>query len=195
MLNNDNLTSKGATFWQEGAKWNPGTHTPWWRALGQANTLQKPWQLFFDLGNWSIIIGTQETSSTMADNPSMQYLQQHVSNLANLGTLSVVSPHHEFIAKQCSYFYQKTQKSMANGSLSCSQTQVVLKWGEYFLCYFYTDNLTLFPYHLPLCLRYDDAMSDFDTALKNLRGNLLIDYKQLGLQYKLYSCEVRGITL
>jgi len=66
----------------------------------------------------------------------------------------------------------------------------------------YTDNLTLFPYHLPLfpyhlplCLRYDDAMSDFDTALKNLRGNLLIDYKQLGLQYKLYSCEVKGITL
>jgi len=54
----------------------------------------------------------------------------------------------------------------------------------------YTDNLTLFPYHLPLCLRYDDAMSNFDTALKNLRGNLLIDYKQLGLQYKLYSCEI-----
>lgn len=73
--------------------------------LGQANTLQKPQQLIFDLGNWSIIIGTREASSSMADYPSMQYLQQHVSNLANLGTLSVVSPHHEFIAKQGSYFY------------------------------------------------------------------------------------------
>jgi neutrophil factor 2 len=33
-------------------------------------------------------------------------------------------------------------------------------------------------------------MQNFESALKNLRGNLLIDYKQLGLQYKLYSCEV-----
>ena len=33
-------------------------------------------------------------------------------------------------------------------------------------------------------------MSDLDNAIKNLRGNMLIDYKQLGLQYKLYSCEV-----
>ena len=38
--------------------------------------------------------------------------------------------------------------------------------------------------------RYNEAMDDFQTALKTLRGNLLIDYKQLGLQYKLYSCEV-----
>ena len=33
-------------------------------------------------------------------------------------------------------------------------------------------------------------MTDFDNTLKNLRGNLLIDYKQLGLMYKLYLCEV-----
>ena len=35
-------------------------------------------------------------------------------------------------------------------------------------------------------------MKNFDTALRTLRGNRLIDYKQLGLQYKLYSCEVGG---
>lgn len=35
-----------------------------------------------------------------------------------------------------------------------------------------------------------EALKDLDTALKTLRGNQLIDYKQLGLQYKLYSCEV-----
>lgn len=39
--------------------------------------------------------------------------------------------------------------------------------------------------------RYDKALADFDQALKNLRGNLLIDYKQLGLIYKMYSCEVK----
>lgn len=36
-----------------------------------------------------------------------------------------------------------------------------------------------------------DALKSFDSAMGNLRGNLLIDYKQLGLQYKLYSSEVR----
>ncbi len=42
-----------------------------------------------------------------------------------------------------------------------------------------------------LVLRHSEAMLDFESTMKNLRGNLLIDYKQLGLQYKLYSCEVR----
>ena len=41
----------------------------------------------------------------------------------------------------------------------------------------------------PVC-RFYEALSDLDNAMKNLRGNMLIDYKQLGLQYKLYSCEV-----
>lgn len=41
---------------------------------------------------------------------------------------------------------------------------------------------------------YEEALADFETAQKNLRGNLLIDYKQLGLQYKLYSCEVRAVA-
>ena len=39
---------------------------------------------------------------------------------------------------------------------------------------------------------YSEALDDLDSAIKNLRGNLFIDYKQLGLQYKLYSCEVKN---
>uniref|UniRef100_A0A1X7TTC9 Uncharacterized protein n=1 Tax=Amphimedon queenslandica TaxID=400682 RepID=A0A1X7TTC9_AMPQE len=38
--------------------------------------------------------------------------------------------------------------------------------------------------------KYREAICDFDLAIKNLRGNLLIDYKQLGLIYKLYTAEV-----
>ena len=38
--------------------------------------------------------------------------------------------------------------------------------------------------------RHKEALDDFTHALKQLRGNLLIDYKQLGLIYKLYSVEV-----
>ncbi|XP_037135700.1 neutrophil cytosol factor 2 [Syngnathus acus] len=38
--------------------------------------------------------------------------------------------------------------------------------------------------------RYDESVGDFQLALKSLRGNQLIDYKVLGLRYKLYACEV-----
>ncbi|XP_029979699.1 neutrophil cytosol factor 2 [Sphaeramia orbicularis] len=38
--------------------------------------------------------------------------------------------------------------------------------------------------------RYEEALGDFQYAFKALRGNQLIDYKALGLRYKLYACEV-----
>jgi neutrophil factor 2 len=38
--------------------------------------------------------------------------------------------------------------------------------------------------------KYNEAVESFESALKQLRGNLVIDYKQLGLIYKLYSVEV-----
>lgn len=37
-----------------------------------------------------------------------------------------------------------------------------------------------------------DALKNFEDANFFLRGNRLIDYKQLGLKYKLYGCEVRN---
>ncbi|XP_059183269.1 neutrophil cytosol factor 2 [Centropristis striata] len=38
--------------------------------------------------------------------------------------------------------------------------------------------------------RYEESLGDFQQAFKALRGNQLIDYKALGLRYKLYACEV-----
>ena len=38
--------------------------------------------------------------------------------------------------------------------------------------------------------RYYDAIADCNDSLDRFRGNLLIDYKQLGMQHKLYACEV-----
>ncbi|XP_068199998.1 neutrophil cytosol factor 2 [Antennarius striatus] len=38
--------------------------------------------------------------------------------------------------------------------------------------------------------RYEESLADFQHAYKALRGNQLIDYKALGLRYKLYACEV-----
>ncbi|KAH9809928.1 hypothetical protein DFH28DRAFT_903815 [Melampsora americana] len=37
---------------------------------------------------------------------------------------------------------------------------------------------------------YEEAVKDFEDALLYLRGNLTIDYDQLGLKFRLYSCEV-----
>lgn len=39
--------------------------------------------------------------------------------------------------------------------------------------------------------RFEESLLDFQQAFKQLRGNQLIDYKPLGLRYKLYACEVR----
>nr|KAF6413800.1 neutrophil cytosolic factor 2 [Molossus molossus] len=38
--------------------------------------------------------------------------------------------------------------------------------------------------------KYDSAITDLKEALTQLRGNQLIDYKILGLQFKLFACEV-----
>ncbi|KAG2461580.1 NCF2 factor, partial [Polypterus senegalus] len=38
--------------------------------------------------------------------------------------------------------------------------------------------------------KYEEALWDFQKAFFELRGNQLIDYKLLGLRYKLYACEV-----
>lgn len=38
--------------------------------------------------------------------------------------------------------------------------------------------------------RFEESLGDFTNAYKTLRGNQLIDYKALGLRYKLFACEV-----
>ncbi|GAA6018205.1 hypothetical protein JCM11491_005631 [Sporobolomyces phaffii] len=49
-----------------------------------------------------------------------------------------------------------------------------------------------------LLQQYDDARKDFDDAWLYLRGNETIDYRQIGLDFQLYSCETlfnRGLCL
>ena len=38
--------------------------------------------------------------------------------------------------------------------------------------------------------RYESAMTAFTRSLELLRENRYVDYKQVGLNYQLYSCEV-----
>lgn len=37
---------------------------------------------------------------------------------------------------------------------------------------------------------FEEALANFNDSLLYLRGNTLIDYDQLGLKFRLYSCEV-----
>ena len=37
---------------------------------------------------------------------------------------------------------------------------------------------------------FEEALANFNDTLLYLRGNTYIDYEQLGLKFKLYSCEV-----
>ncbi|KAJ8279352.1 hypothetical protein COCON_G00064180 [Conger conger] len=39
-------------------------------------------------------------------------------------------------------------------------------------------------------LKFEESQGDFQNAFTELRGNQLIDYKPLGLRYKLYACEI-----
>lgn len=44
---------------------------------------------------------------------------------------------------------------------------------------------------------FEEALANFNDALLYLRGNTCIDYQQLGLKFRLYSCEVlfnRGLS-
>lgn len=41
-----------------------------------------------------------------------------------------------------------------------------------------------------MCTRHADALINFNETFRNLRGSKFIDYKQLGMRYKLFKCEV-----
>ncbi len=41
-----------------------------------------------------------------------------------------------------------------------------------------------------LVARFNEALDDFHSALSKLRDHALIDYKQLGMTYKLAKCEI-----
>ena len=51
------------------------------------------------------------------------------------------------------------------------------------LCLIIRQNSSIF-------VRYPVAIEQFQQALKCMRGNKVVDYKQLGLKYQLYECEV-----
>lgn len=89
--------------------------------------------------------------------------------------------------------YQRLLLSYLLLHWSCHACGMVgnLSWQPFseIICFTTEPVPVMYSYIVFLC-RYQDALTDFDDAMRNLRGNLLIDYKQLGLMYKFHACEV-----
>ncbi|KAM6980651.1 neutrophil cytosol factor 2 [Aplochiton taeniatus] len=68
----------------------------------------------------------------------------------------------------------------AEKALDCS-----IRKDEHLAVAFFQRGITFFKKE-----RFQESFADFNNAFTELRGNQLIDYKPLGLRYKLYACEV-----
>ncbi|KAF3926874.1 hypothetical protein ABW20_dc0104249 [Dactylellina cionopaga] len=63
--------------------------------------------------------------------------------------------------------------------------QKAVKLDNYFAVAYFQQGVSNF-----LLGDFEEALANFNDALLYLRGNTLIDYEQLGLKFRLYSCEV-----
>jgi tetratricopeptide (TPR) repeat protein len=67
--------------------------------------------------------------------------------------------------------------------VECYQKAVALD--QYFAVAYFQQGVSNF-----LLEDFEEALANFNDSLLYLRGNTYIDYDQLGLKFKLYSCEV-----
>ncbi|CAJ0760058.1 17270_t:CDS:2 [Entrophospora sp. SA101] len=68
---------------------------------------------------------------------------------------------------------------------ACTSYKKSVKLDEYFAVAYFQKGVSHF-----LLSEFQKALNTFNDALMYLRGNMLIDYEQLGLKFRLYSCEV-----
>ncbi|CAG8492000.1 3650_t:CDS:10 [Diversispora eburnea] len=68
---------------------------------------------------------------------------------------------------------------------ACRSYKKSVKLDLYFAVSYFQKGVSHF-----LLGEFEKALANFNDALLYLRGNMLIDYEQLGLKFRLYSCEV-----
>ncbi|CAG8442833.1 9270_t:CDS:2 [Ambispora leptoticha] len=68
---------------------------------------------------------------------------------------------------------------------ACLSFKQAIECDQYFAVAYFQKGVSHF-----LLQQFEMALRCFDDALRYLRGNILIDYEQLGLKFRLYSCEV-----
>ncbi|CAG8513390.1 24593_t:CDS:10 [Dentiscutata erythropus] len=68
---------------------------------------------------------------------------------------------------------------------ACRSYKKSVKLDQYFAVAYFQKGVSHF-----LLGEFEKALANFNDALLYLRGNMLIDYEQLGLKFRLYSCEV-----
>lgn len=82
--------------------------------------------------------------------------------------------------------------TMGEHETAVEHFQAALKLDRYLAVAYFQQGVSNF-----LLEEYEEAKENFNDALLYLRGNMLIDYTQLGLKYRLFSCEVlfnRGLS-
>jgi len=68
---------------------------------------------------------------------------------------------------------------------ACQSYTQAIQLDQYFSVSYFQKGVSNF-----LLGDYTEALANFNDALLYLRGNMLIDYEQLGLKFRLYSCEI-----
>ena len=73
----------------------------------------------------------------------------------------------------------------ANAASQVGCYQRAVQFDQYFAVAYFQQGVSNF-----LLEDFEEALANFNDSLLYLRGNTYIDYDQLGLKFKLYSCEV-----
>lgn len=85
--------------------------------------------------------------------------------------------------KRYEYIEQVWRKDTDNPQVECYQRAI--KLDQYLAVAYFQQGVSNF-----LMGDFEEALANFNDTLLYLRGNTYIDYEQLGLKFKLYSCEV-----
>lgn len=107
--------------------------------------------------------------------------------LFNMGVIHATLGEHEKAVSQNTYLSKASLDSNGccanNSQVECYQRAIRLD--QYLAVAYFQQGVSNF-----LLGDFEEALANFNDTLLYLRGNTMIDYAQLGLMFKLYSCEV-----
>ena len=107
--------------------------------------------------------------------------------LFNMGVIHATLGEHEKAVSEPPGVVRREKKKKER-RLTCAQVecyQRAIRLDQYLAVAYFQQGVSNF-----LLGDFEEALANFNDTLLYLRGNSMIDYAQLGLLFKLYSCEV-----
>lgn len=99
-----------------------------------------------------------------------------------MGVIHATLGEHE---KAVSRTYKSLRCEVTNSGVQVECYQRAIRLDSYLAVAYFQQGVSNF-----LLGDFEEALANFNDTLLYLRGNTMIDYAQLGLLFKLYSCEV-----